>query len=81
MQRKIVIKSCDKGAGVIILDLDEYLRACYIHLTSKVKPEQPYYTPVDEFEVERAKVKKKNIIQEGLDRDIITKLEADAILL
>ena len=56
-ERQIVIRACDKGAGVIILDFNEYLRACYLHLTSEVKPGQPYYSPVDEFEIERAKKK------------------------
>ena len=32
-ERQIVIKACDKGAGIIILDFDEYLRACYKHLS------------------------------------------------
>ena len=31
----IVIKPCDKGAGMIILDYPMYMRACYEHLTSE----------------------------------------------
>ena len=30
----IVIKPCDKGAGIIILDYPVYMRACYQHLSS-----------------------------------------------
>ena len=35
--REIVIKRCDKGAGIIVLDFDEYMRACNVHLQSKLK--------------------------------------------
>ena len=55
-ERKIVIRACDKGAGVIILDFEEYLRACYTHLTSEVAQGQPYYSPVDRFEIDRTKL-------------------------
>ena len=30
--RQIVIKPCDQVAGTIILDFDEYMRACMEHL-------------------------------------------------
>ena len=33
--RVITIKACDKGTGVIILDFNEYMRACYLHLSSQ----------------------------------------------
>ena len=33
--KQIVIKPCDKGAGIIILDFEEYVRACQNHLQSK----------------------------------------------
>ena len=32
--RIITIKPCDKGAGIIILDFAEYMRACNAHLNS-----------------------------------------------
>ena len=32
--RIIVIKACDKGAGIIILNFDDYLKVCYSHLWS-----------------------------------------------
>ena len=31
----IVIKPCDKGAGIMILDYVVYMRACYEHLMSE----------------------------------------------
>ena len=31
-ERKIVIKQCDKGAGIIILNYDDYIKSCNEHL-------------------------------------------------
>ena len=33
--RVITIKPCDKGAGVIILDFEDYMNSCYKHLESE----------------------------------------------
>ena len=74
-ERQIVIRACDKGAGVIILDFDEYLKACYDHLTSEVAPGQPYYSPVNDLEVERTKAKIIELLKEGLEKEIISKTE------
>ena len=74
-ERQIVIQACDKGAGVIILDFDEYLKACYDHLTSEVAPGQPYYSPVNDLEVERTKAKIIELIKEGQEKEIISKTE------
>ena len=41
-ERKIVIKPCDKGAGIIILNFNEYMQACYDHLVSKTAENQSY---------------------------------------
>ena len=49
--KKITIKPCDKGAGIIILDFQRYLDSCYNHLNSKQKQENgaflPYYQKID----------------------------------
>ena len=74
-ERQIVIQACDKGAGVIILDFDEYLKVCYDHLTSEVAPGQPYYSPVNDLEVERTKAKIIELLKEGLEKEIISKTE------
>ena len=56
---KIVIKACDKGAGMIIQNFEDYMRACYEHLGAYQTQEdgtvKPYYTRVDNFEIVRAK--------------------------
>ena len=37
LQRKqvIIVKACDKGSGIIILDFNVYFKACYDHLLAK----------------------------------------------
>ena len=81
--RKIVIKPCDKGAGVIILDFEEYMRSCKEHLESeKVDSDgntTKYYVEVNEQIVEMAKKKILNVIEEGLDNRIISKAEFEAM--
>ena len=49
------MKECDKGAGVIILDFNHYIDACYKHLNSQQQqPDgstKPYYNKVDELKL------------------------------
>ena len=78
--RKIVIKACDKGAGIIILDYDTYMKACYEHLLSKTEDDMPYYSKVDDLSVERAKHKIREVLEEGLEHGHITKHEFNAML-
>ena len=35
-QKKIVIKPCDKGAGIIVLNHKDYIESCVNHLNSKL---------------------------------------------
>ena len=55
----VVIKPCDKRAGMIILDYVAYMRACYEHLLSEKIMEdgesKPYYLRVNEIELESTK--------------------------
>ena len=78
----IIIKPCDKGAG-IILDFAEYMRACYEHLEAKLEYEngetKNYYTKVNEFALMRAKTKVKEVIDEALENNIINKEEHEAM--
>ena len=78
-EKKIVIKPCDKGAGILILDYSEYMKACYSHLTSLQSENTPYYTKVDALEVERTQTKIENILQEGISNKIISKEEYDGM--
>ena len=55
--RIIMIKPCDKGAGILILDFDTYMQACYEHLlethTNTHGEEVKYYEQVDDFALQR----------------------------
>ena len=73
-ERKIVIKQCDKGAGLIILNFEDYMTAANKHLketmvdeTGKVKP---YYKEVKESALDKAK---DNILH-YYNRDMTMKL-------
>ena len=82
-EKQIIIKPCDKGAGIIILDFDKYMEACNKHLTSLQGNEEgedkPFYIKVDETKLNEAKAKLTNIIQEAFDNRIISKEELNAM--
>ena len=76
-QQMITIKPCDKGAGIIILDFKEYIRACESHLDAK-QPQsdgsyKPYYTKVDKNALEDIRATVNQIVEEAYDNDIIKK--------
>ena len=48
------------------------MKVCYDHLTSEVAPGQPYYSPVNDLEVERTKAKIIELIKEGQEKEIIS---------
>ena len=73
--RVIVVRACDKGAGIMLLDFEDYLRACYNHLTAQLTPGKPYYSPVNALDVEKANQNIKDVLKEGLDAKIITQAE------
>ena len=74
-----MIKECDKGAGILILKFEEYMRACYNHLTSEQVPGSPHYCPVNVLAVEETKKKIDIILKETLDNNFITKSEHSAM--
>ena len=67
----------------MILDFPEYMRACYEHLMSEKVMEdgasKNYYSLVEEIELERTKFKNRNLIEEGLENDILTEEEYSAM--
>ena len=77
--KQIVVKACDKGAGIIILTYKEYMRACYEHLTAQLAPDIPYYIPVNELAMQETKTKIINVLQEALEDNVITKQEFSAM--
>ena len=78
--KKIVIKSCDKGAGILILDYSEYMKACYKHLSSTNPEQSPYYSQVDGLEVERTKTKIETILKDAIQNSIKTKDEYEGMI-
>ena len=78
LQRERVIKimACDKGAGIIILNFEEYLKSCYEHLESVQKQAdgttKPYYIQINEIEIEKAKMNIYKIIEEGIHHNYIS---------
>ena len=80
--RKIVIKECDKGAGLIILTFKEYMKACYMHLTEELQTENEtlkYYTPVSDFELDRTADKVTKLLEDALSKAVISKDEFKAM--
>ena len=69
---------------MIILDYHMYMRACYKHLMSEKNMDdgvsKQYYSRVDEMELERTKSKIRHLVQEGIENDILSKEESDAMV-
>ena len=77
-ERIITIKPNDKGAGIMILNFDEYLRACNEHLLSK-QDNKKFYQKVNQLKLDEAKQEIKKVLEEAHDNEIITKDEYDAM--
>ena len=58
-----MIKPCDKGAGIIILDFVEYMQAATEHLEARTKTGEKYYQKVNENKLKEAtnKITKKSM--------------------
>ena len=82
-ERVIIIKPCDKGAGIIILDFKEYMQSCYEQLNSRLNFEngesKSYYQKVEDWELLKAKKEIHKLLNEGLTRNILSKNEYDAM--
>ena len=82
-QKKIVIKPCDKGAGIIVLNHKDYIESCVNHLNSKLTLTDGsafnYYEQVDNHFVNKTKSFIKLVLEEGLDNNILTKEEFSAM--
>ena len=55
------------------------MKACYLHLTSNQTVNQPYYSQVNTFEIDRVKSKINNILKEALANEIISTEEYNAM--
>ena len=81
---KIVIKPCDKGAGIIILNYSAYLEACINHLTSEFQNQNGsksnYYVKVHSSRLMKVKERITEIFQEGYNNEILSKQEYETML-
>ena len=77
--RQIVVKACDKGAGIMILNFNDYLKSCYEHLLSVTEDGRPYYMQVNDIEVEKTKTKIRRVLEDALKSEIISKPEVDGM--
>jgi hypothetical protein len=64
---KIVIKPCNKGAGIIICNNDDYVTSCEKYLNSKSMEDHPHYSPITERDLEIAKSKIEQNIKKGTE--------------
>ena len=78
-ERKIIIKQCDKGAGIIIHNFKDYVKSCYEHLLSKTLQEDRYYEQVEDIELIISKNKIRKVLEDGLNQQIISKEEFNAM--
>ena len=76
---KIVIKPCDKGAGILICDYSKYVEACNEHLASQTPDGQPYYEKVAEKYLTDAKKDIEKTLKKALETKQITKDEESAM--
>ena len=78
-----MIKPCDKGSGIIILNFNDYLEACEKHLSSERTDENhvkyPYYLKTDNSKMNKAKTKIRFLTEQALEDDVINKAEFEAI--
>ena len=71
---------CDKGAGIIVLNFEAYMKACHNHLESKTPDGENYYVPVNQSALTVAKDKLNNLLQEGLENEYISQEEYQIML-
>ena len=83
-EKKIVIKPADKGAGIVIVNFDDYIETCVNHLsssqTSSQGEEAQFYQKVDNKDIDNAKLHITKVIQEGFNNEILNKNEYKEML-
>ena len=75
--RQIIIKVCDKGAGIFF---KAYMKACHDHLESKTPDGEKNFVPANQSALVVAKDKLSNLLQKCLDNEYITQEEYQARL-
>ena len=82
-EKKYVIKQCDKGAGIIIMDHKDYVKAAEKHLHETIVDakgnKKPLYTKVNDNFFNEAKNKLQALLMSGFDNEIISKQELETM--
>jgi hypothetical protein len=76
----IVIKPCDKGAGIIICDFKKYVDSSEKELNSTTIDVNKYYKEITELNVTKSKEVIDNTLKKALDTNQISKTEYDAMI-
>jgi hypothetical protein len=78
--RIIVIKPCDKGAGIIICNYKDYVNSCESDLGSKSPKGEPHYSKIAKQDLEMAKSKITNTLNSAHMAKQITTQEYNEML-
>ena len=75
LQRKIVIKPSDKGAGITICDFETYDHEVKEHLCQRNEMNNPYYEKVTDKYMKEAKHEIMEALHEGYDNGFMSRTE------
>ena len=75
----IIIKPCDKGAGIIICDYQKYIASCEKELKSTTKNGNKYYNPISPANFAESQKDINATLKKALDEKHISKSEHDAM--
>ena len=75
-----MIKPCNKGAGIIVLDFSEHISACSESPEVKTSTVENVLLKLSKAAIKRAKGKIPDIVKEGFDNKILPKEEYTAML-
>jgi hypothetical protein len=78
--RQIVIKPCDKGAGIIICNYSDYVNSCEKDLNSRSPKNEPHYSKITKKDLETAKSKITDTLNSAHKAKQITTQEYNEML-
>ena len=78
--RQIVIKPCDKGAGIIICNYDDYVTSCEKDLSGKTPNNEPHYSKITSKDLNIAKSKITDTLNSAHRAQQITTQELNEML-
>jgi hypothetical protein len=76
----LMIKPCDKGAGIIICDFEKYVESCEDHLKSVDSEENTYYEKIPKEVLEKSKKDIEKTLKTALNMEQITKHEFEEMM-